>query len=255
MSKLLLDLGAACAAQQGETIAKLQTKRVEVDEILSFVGMRAANVTPDAPEGSGDVWTFVALDSDSKLCICWMVGSRGTEAATNFLAAVEARLARRAQPTTDGHARYLNAVPAAFEGFVDYTQPVKRYAADPATEHRYSPTKCIGCDKVREIGAPNRNLKLTDTVKRQSLNMRMSIRRFTRLTNAFSKKIEQHCAATALNFAHYNLCRPHVSFRTERNNRVTPAMAAGLNGRQWRIEDLLALLPKVGHKGRRLRKG
>lgn len=254
VNKLLLDLGAACAAQQGETIGKLQTQRVEVDEIWSFVGMKQANVTPDAPEGSGDVWTFVALDADSKLCISWMVGSRDTETATNFLTDVEARLARRVQLTTDGHAMYLNAVPAAFDGFVDYAQLVKRYGADPAAEHRYSPAKCIGCDKVREIGAPKRDLISTSYVERQNLTMRMSIRRFTRLTNAFSKKIEQHCAAIALHFAHYNLCRPHASLRTERNNRVTPAMAAGLEKRQWQIEDLLALLPEVEHKGGRPQK-
>lgn len=222
VNKLLLDLGAACAAQQGETIGKLQTQRVEVDEIWSFVS--------------------------------WMVGSRDTETATNFLTDVEARLARRVQLTTDGHAMYLNAVPAAFDGFVDYAQLVKRYGADPAAEHRYSPAKCIGCDKVREIGAPKRDLISTSYVERQNLTMRMSIRRFTRLTNAFSKKIEQHCAAIALHFAHYNLCRPHASLRTERNNRVTPAMAAGLEKRQWQIEDLLALLPEVEHKGGRPQK-
>jgi len=253
VNKLLLDLGAACAAHQGETIGKLQACRVEVDEIWSFVGMKQANVSPNAPEGSGDVWTFVAIDADSKLCISWLVGSRDFETALNFMTDVESRLARRVQLTTDGHAMYLEAVDRAFDRNVDYAQLVKRYGASPEAETRYSPAKCIGADKVREIGSPKRELISTSYVERQNLTMRMSIRRFTRLTNAFSKKIEQHCAAIALHFAYYNLCRPHSSIRTERNNRVTPAMAAGLEKRQWKIEDLLALLPEVTHTGGRPR--
>jgi IS1 family transposase len=251
VNKLLLDLGAACAAQQGESIGKLQTKRVEVDEIWSFVGMKQANVTEDSPENVGDVWTFVAIDADSKLCVSWLIGSRDTETATNFLTDVEGRLARRVQLTTDGHAMYLNAVDRAFDRNVDYAQLVKRYGADPNAEHRYSPAKCIGCDKSREIGRPNPALISTSYVERSNLTMRMSIRRFTRLTNAFSKKLEQHCAAIALHFTYYNLCRPHSSIRTKGNNRITPAMAAGLEKRQWKIEELLALLPPVEHRGGR----
>jgi len=251
VNKLLRDLGAACAIQQGETIGKLQTKRVEVDEIWSFVGMKQANVDEDLPENVGDVWTFLALDADSKLCISWMVGSRDTETATNFLTDVEGRLARRVQLTTDGHAMYLEAVDRAFDRNVDYAQLVKRYGASPESEHRYSPAKSIGCENSREIGRPNPALVSTSFVERQNLTMRMSIRRFTRLTNAFSKKLEQHCAAIALHFAYYNLCRPRSSVRTKGNNRVTPSMAAGLEKRQWKVEDLLALLPPVEHKGGR----
>lgn len=252
VNKLVLDMGATCAAQQGENIGKLQTRRVEVAEIWSFVGMKQASVTEDSPENVGDVWTFVAIDADSKLCISWMVGSRDTGTAANFLTDVESRLARRVQLTTDSHAIYLEAVNRAFpEHDLDYAQLVKRYGQSPEAEKRYSPAKCIGCDKKREIGRPDPAKVSTSYVERQNLTMRMSIRRFTRLTNAFSKKLEQHCAAIALHFAYYNLCRPHSSVRTKGNNRVTPAMAAGLEKRQWKVEDLLALLPPVEHKGGR----
>ena len=233
VNKLLLDLGAACAIQQGETIGKLQTKRVEVDEIWSFVGMKQAQVTEESPENVGDVWTFVAIDADSKLCISWMIGSRDTETATNFLTDVEGRLANRVQLTTDGHAMYLNAVLGAFDGFVDYAQLVKRYGADPAAEHRYSPAKCIGCDKLREIGKPNPALISTSYVERSNLSVRMGIRRYTRLTNGYSKKIEMHVAATALFVAHYNFVRRHATLR------VTPAMEAGLEQTMWSVGDLL----------------
>jgi IS1 family transposase len=156
----------------------------------------------------------VAIDADSKLCISWLIGSRDTETATNFLTDVESRLASRVQLTTDGHAMYLEAVDRAFSRNVDYAQLVKRYGPTPEGEHRYSPAKCIGCEKSREIGRPNPALVSTSYVERQNLTMRMSIRRFTRLTNAFSKKIEQHCAAIVLHFAYYNLCRPHSSVRS-----------------------------------------
>ncbi len=180
-----------------------------------------------------------------------MVDSRDTETATNFLTDVEGRLARRVQLTTDSHAMCLNAVDKAFDRYVDYAQLVKRHGADPAAEHRYSPANCIDCDRSREMGNPKRDLISTSYAERSNLTMRMSIRLFTRLTNAFSKKLEQHCAAIALHFACYNQCRPHTSLRTERNNRITPAMAAGLEKRRWKIEDLFALLPAVVHKGGR----
>jgi IS1 family transposase len=252
VNKLLLEMGSACAAHQGERIGRLQTKRVEVDEIWSFVGMKQAQVTRDhAGENVGDVWTFVALDADSKLCISWMVGSRDIETATNFLSDVESRLDRKVQLTTDGHAMYLSAVDEVFGKFVDYAQQVKHYGSTAESEHRYSPAKCTGCDRTPMIGTPNKRLISTSYVERQNLTMRMSIRRFTRLTNAFSKKLEQHTAAIALHFAYSNLCRPHLSLRTDKNTRITPAMAAGLEKAPWTVEQLVGLLPATVHSGGR----
>lgn len=253
VNKLLLDLGSACAVMQGERLVNLPSKRIQVDEIWSFVGMKAANV-PDERKGElgvGDVWTWVALDADNKLAVSWLVGTRDAGAATDLLIDVQSRLANRVQLTSDGHGAYLLAVSNTFGIDVDYAMLVKLYGAAPDAETRYSPGKRIGTERTTVVGCPDPEHVSTSYVERQNLTMRMRIRRFTRLTNAFSKKLEQHICAVSLHFAYYNFCRPHGSLRTARNNRVTPAMAAGVTDRQWTITDLLALLPPVEHKGGR----
>lgn len=238
---------------QGENLVDLPCQRIEVDEIWSFVGMKAANV-PEERRGelwTGDVWTFVALDPDSKLAASRLVGDRGAGAATEFLIDVQRRLANRVQLTSDGHGVYLNAVANTFGIDVDYAMLVKHHGADPEGDKRYSPAKCLGTEKSKVVGCPDPSKISTSAVERSNLTMRMSIRRFTRLTNAFSKKLEQHICAVSLHFAYYNFCRPHLSLRSKRSNRITPAMAAGVTDRQWSVEDLLALLPEVENRGGR----
>lgn len=245
VNKLLLDLGGACYAFQYETIRNLRSKRVQCDEIWSFVAMKQANVPAERKGefGVGDAWTFTAIDADSKLCISWLVGPRDAGSATEFMQDVAARLTDRVQLTTDGHKMYLAAVEDAFGQGVDFAQLVKHYGAAPeGPEVRYSPAVCTGTSVNAVQGCPDAEHVSTSFVERANLTMRMSIRRFTRLTNAFSKKIEQHNAAIALHFLHYNFCRPHLSLRTERNNRVTPAMAAGIAKAPMTLEEVVGLL-------------
>jgi IS1 family transposase len=203
----------------------------------------------------GDVWTFTAICADTKICPTWLVGARDGFNAELFMRDLESRLAERVQLTTDGYTMYLEAVDRAFgiEG-VDYAMLQKKYGSDPEPQRRYSPAKCTGATKVEVRGNPEAEHINTSYVERQNLTMRMSMRRFTRLTNAFSKKIENHAAAVALHFAYYNFCRPHQSLRTKNNNRVTPAMAAGVTKRQWSVEDLVSLLPEAQHRGGRPKK-
>jgi|SRR5208283_1041689 len=239
IAKLLVELGAACAAYLDKALVSLPCKRVQVDEIWSFVGAKQKNVTAkmfDNGGFAGDAWVFVAIDADTKLVIDWLVGRRDAGFATEFLQTVSGRLSNRVQLTTDGHKMYLAAVPDAFGESVDYAQLVKVYGADPEGQKRYSPAQCLGAVKQTVIGEPDPKHVSTSYIERQNLTMRMSMRRFTRLTNAFSKKIENHIAALALHYMFYNFCRIHQTLR------VTPAMQAGIADHVWSLEDLLGLL-------------
>ncbi|MGA2589446.1 MAG: IS1 family transposase [Bryobacteraceae bacterium] len=238
IQKLQLELGAACSAYLDKTLRNLKSERVQIDEIWSFVGAKQKNVTPAlAAKGFvGDAWTFVAIDADSKLVISWMVADRNAATAKTFLDDVAGRLSKRVQLTTDGHKMYFQPVVEAFVGMVDYAQIVKVYGSDPEGEKRYSPAICVACEKNVMWGAPDRKHISTSYVERQNLTMRMSMRRFTRLTNAFSKKLENHVAALAIHYVYYNFVRIHQTLR------VTPAMAAGVTERLWSVEDIVRLL-------------
>jgi IS1 family transposase len=239
ISKLLVELGAACSQYMNETLVNLPCKRIQCDEIWSFVGAKDKNVPADkrGTFGIGSVWTWVAIDADTKLACSWLVGTRDTGCATEFIQYLAGRLAHRVQLTTDGHKPYLTAVADGFGEDIDYAMLVKIYGADPSEEKRYSPAVCTGCKKETKIGDPDPAHISTSYIERQNLTMRMSIRRFTRLTNAFSKKLENHIAALAIFYMHYNFVRIHQTLR------ITPAMAAGVTHRLWSIEDVIGLLP------------
>lgn len=236
--KLLVDLGAACACYQDETLRNLPCRRLQCDEIWSFVGAKDKNVPADKAGkfGAGSLWTWTAIDADAKLVPSFLVGTRDLGSAFTFISDLASRLRNRVQLTTDGHKPYLSAVEDAFGGDVDYAVLQRLYGADPAGEKRYSPATCIGsrCDIVQ--GDPDPKHISTSYVERQNLTMRMSMRRFTRLTNGFSKKIENHIAAVALYFMYYNFGRVHQTLR------VTPAMEAGISDHVWKIEEIVALL-------------
>jgi IS1 family transposase len=237
--KLWREIGEACIRYQDETFRNLTCKRLQVDEIWSFVYAKAKNVPAEMKGtfGVGDVWTFTAIDADTKLMPSFLVGSRDAGCATEFLQDLAGRLVNRVQLTTDGHKMYLAAVEDAFAGAVDFAQLIKVYGPTPTGDTRYSPPECLGTQKHAITGCPDEKHVSTSYVERANLTIRMSLRRFTRLTNAFSKKVENHTAALGLFHAHYNLCRIHKSLR------VTPAMAAGVTTRVWEIADLVALLP------------
>ncbi len=236
--KLLADLGAACSAYQDEAFVNLPCKRIQCDEIWSFVGAKEKNATEEQKEsGWGDVWTWVAIDADTKLVPTWFVGTRDASAAYHFMHDLAARLANRVQLTTDGHRAYLGAVEDAFGSEIDYAMLVKIYGNTPeGGEVRYSPAQCMGARKAVQNGKPEFKHISTSFVERQNLTMRMSMRRFTRLTNGFSKKVENHEHAIALHYMHYNFCRIHKSLR------VTPAMEAGVSDHVWTLGELIALL-------------
>jgi IS1 family transposase len=237
-SKLLVAMGTACAAYHDEHVRNVVSKRVQCDEIWSFVGAKQKNVTSEqVEEGMGDVWTWTALDADSKLIISYLVGQRGASWANAFMEDVASRVATRIQITTDGHRAHAEAVEGAFGMDVDYVMLIKIYGSD-SFDRRYSTGECIGTQTAVLSGSPDPRHISTSYVERQNLTMRMSMRRFTRLTNAFSKKIENHEAAIALHFMHYNFCRVHQTLR------VTPAMEAGISHHIWTVEELVALLPE-----------
>lgn len=244
VAKLLAEAGAACSAFHDEHVRGVHAQRVQCDEIWSFVGCKQKNVKPDADEWRGDVWTWTALDSDSKLAISYLVGGRDSDYAIAFMDDLCARLASRVQLTTDGHKAYLEAVEGAFGGDVDYAQLVKIYG-EPASrtdQRRYSPAVCTGARRDRIEGNPDMSKVSTSHVERQNLTMRMAMRRFTRLTNAFSKKIENHAHAVALHFMNYNFCRIHSSLK------ITPAMAAGMTDRLWDVDDIIKLVDNMHHQ-------
>lgn len=238
IAKLLIELGAACADYLNRSLVKLPCKRIQCDEIWSFVGAKQKNVTQAMAEKRicGDVWTWVAMDADTKLVCSWLVGQRNAECATEFIQDLANRLANRVQLTTDGLKVYLYAVIDAFADEIDYAILHKIYGAEPANEARYSPAKCMGCDKEEILGQPDPKHVSTSYIERQNLTMRMQMRRFTRLTNAFSKKIENHVASIALHYMHYNFCRVHQTLR------VTPAMQASIADHVWQINEIISLL-------------
>ena len=238
--KLLADLGPACARYQDEHMRNLRCRRVQCDEIWQFCYAKQKNVAQakNAPEGAGDVWTWVAIDADTKLIPSWLVGDRGLGSAYTFMHDLAERVSNRIQLTTDGHRVYLEAVESAFNLDVDYAMLQKVYGADPDAARRYSPASIRGCSTDIVTGAPNPKHVSTSFVERQNLTMRMSMRRFTRLSNGFSKKIENHAHAVALHFMHYNFARIHRSLR------VTPAMEAGVSNHVWSLEGIVGLLEK-----------
>ena len=239
--KLLVELGDACQSYADEHLRNLPCKRLQVDEIWAFCYAKAKNVPAEKKGkfGYGDVWTFCAIDADTKLVPSWLVGSRDVGCATELMQDLAGRLANRVQVTTDGLKAYVSAVEEAFGGDVDFAQLHKIYASVPnGPETRYSPAECKGCEKRVVTGSPDRKHVSTSYVERQNLTMRMSIRRFTRLTNGFSKKVENHTAHVAIHFFHYNFCRQHMSLKAR-----TPAQAAGVDARRWSTEDMVRLLP------------
>jgi IS1 family transposase len=236
VTKLLADLGKVCAAYHDVNVRNVPSKRVQCDEIWSFVGAKQKNVSMEQmEEGWGDVWTWTAIDADSKLIVSYLVGQRGAAWAREFMEDVASRVASRIQITTDGHRAYAEAVEGAFGMDVDYAMLIKIYGAD-SFDRRYSTGDCIGTQTAVLSGSPDPKHISTSFVERQNLTMRMGMRRFTRLTNGFSKKIENHEAAIALHFMHYNFCRVHKTLR------VTPAMEAGLAHHVWTVEELVRLL-------------
>jgi IS1 family transposase len=237
ISKLLLQLGAACTQYQDATLRNLHCRRLQCDEIWSFVGGKDKNITDEQKQnGLGSIWTWTALDADTKLIASWLVGSRDSQSAYEFMQDVAGRLRGRVQLTTDGHRPYLEAVEAAFGIDIDYAVLQKIYGQDANPEKRYSPAVCLGCDVKEITGTPDPRHISTSYVERQNLTMRMSMRRFTRLTNAFSKKVENHAAAIALYFMYYNFGRIHQTLR------VTPAMEAGVANHVWSVEEIVTLL-------------
>lgn len=237
VTKLLIDAGLACANFHDEVVREVPAQRVQCDEIWSFNAAKQKNVPnmKRAIEGAGDVWTWTALDADSKLIVSWHVGDRSQHTGISFMADLKARLANRVQLTTDGHRAYLSAV-AEVDLDADYAMLVKIFEPDVIGPGRYSPPRCVGAVKQTVRGNPDPDYISTSYVERQNLTMRMSMRRFTRLTNAFSKKFENHCHALALYFFFYNFCRVHKTLG------ATPAMAAGVTDRIMKMEDMVSLI-------------
>lgn len=238
VTKLLVDVGIACQLFHNKMVVDVASKRVQCDEIWSFVYAKEKNA-PENMDNVGDVWTWTAIDADSKLIIDFFVGQRDAESANTFMNNVAIRLKNKVQLTTDGLKAYLEAVYDSFGSRIDFAQLVKLYGGNNdnqgTTEKKYSPAECTGAKKTVIIGNPDENHISTSYVERQNLTIRMSNRRFTRLTNAFSKKIDNHCHALALHFVYYNFVRQHKTLR------VTPAMAAGLSKRFLSIEDIVKL--------------
>lgn len=239
VTKLLIDAGKACAAYHDEHVRDLCSKRIQVDEIWSFTFCKQKNVAraKAAPDQAGDTWTWTAIDADTKLIVSYLVGGRDSEYAMWFMDDLRGRLANRVQLTSDGHKAYLEAVSGAFGGDVDYAQLVKLYGNAPdAFKGRYSPAVCTGAKKVWVEGDPDPKHVSTSYSERSNLTMRMHMRRFTRLTNAFSKKVENHAYAVALHMMYYNFVSIHQKLR------VTPAMAAGVTDKLWEIKDIAKLV-------------
>jgi IS1 family transposase len=251
VAKLLEDAGEACAAFHFDAVRNVKAKRVQCDEIWSFCYAKEKNVAraKAAPADAGNVWTWTAFDSDSKMILSWMVGDRNAQTANFFMDDLAQRLANPVQLTTDGLHVYLDAVAGAFADDVDYAMLVKLYGEDPTPgpERKYSPGECVGAVKEPKIGNPDPRHISTSHVERQNLNIRMGLRRFTRLTNAFSKKIDNHIHALSLYFVFYNFVRTHKA------HKLSPAMAAGVSDRLWGMDDIIALIdaraPKPGPRG------
>jgi IS1 family transposase len=242
VTKLLVDAGNACSAYHDKHVRNVKVKRVQCDEIWSFCYAKSKNVRDaKAPaEGAGDVWTWTGIDPDSKLIISWAVGSRDADSAKSLMDDLAARLATRVQLTTDAHRAYLEAVEEAFGAEIDYAMLIKLYGASPESAvGRYSPAECIGIRKQAIEGLPDFDHISTSHVERHNLTMRMQMRRFTRLTNAFSKKLENHYHALSLYFVFYNFVRIHKTLK------VTPAMAAGVTDKLWAMDDIVRLVDEA----------
>lgn len=235
---LLVNIGEACQKFHDANVRGLACKRLEVDEVWNFCHCKQKNVPQEKRGhfGYGDVWTWTAVDADTKLIVGYLVGGRDGGYAAEFMRDVADRIITRIQLTSDGHKAYLDAVEDAFGGDIDYAQLVKVYGAERAGEARYSPPVCLAAERHPVVGNPEWDKISTSFVERQNLTMRMSMRRFTRLTNGFSKKVENMMHAVALNFMYYNFCRIHKTLR------VTPAMEAGLTDHVWELEELVGLI-------------
>jgi IS1 family transposase len=240
VAKLLADIGTACAAYHDKHVRNLRVRRLQCDEIWAFIGCKKKHATVEQKyQGWGDAWTWVAIDADTKMVVSYLVGGRDAGWAMEFMEDCASRVKGRLQLTTDAHGAYLKAVEGAFGLGVDYAMLHKIYGAPTDEEQRrYSPAKCIGSDMKTVIGYPDPEHVSTSYVERQNLTLRMQMRRFTRLTNGFSKKWENHGHAVALHYMHYNYCRIHQSLR------ITPAMQAGISDHVWDVEELIALVPK-----------
>ncbi len=240
--KLLREVGIACLDYQNNVMTNLPCKKIQCDEIWSFVYSKAKNV-PEKHNGDfgyGDVWTFTAIDADTKLVPSWLVGMRNADCALDFISDLKARLDNGVILTTDGHKMYLNAIEKVYGSEIDYAQLVKLYGQELEGEKRYSPAKCLGAEKQIIQGKPDEKDISTSYVERQNLSMRMGMRRFTRLTNAFSKKLENHVLAISLYFMHYNFVRTHKTLANPYPR--TPAMAAGLSNHIWTFEEIIKLI-------------
>jgi IS1 family transposase len=237
--RLLVDVGQFCAIYQDEKLRNLACRSIQADEIWAFVGAKQRHAKR---AGDGDIWTFTALDADTKLIVTWLVGQRTLENAHAFMQNLHSRLAKRVQLTTDAFTPYISAVEGAFgwQG-VDFSQLVKKYTGDPTG--RYSPPICVGAEPHTIMGKPDPAHVSTSYMERANLTLRMNARRFTRLTNAFSKKVENHAHAVALHFMAYNFCRPHGTLtKAKKGVHTTPAMAAGVTDHVWTIEEVLGLM-------------
>ena len=244
--KLLAELGSACLDYQDAAMRNLPCQRLECDEIWEFCYAKEKNVPAEhkGEFGYGDVWTWTCVDADTKLVPCWYVGRRDGEAAADFIASLRSRLTNRVQLTTDGHKAYLEAVEGAFGADIDYAMLIKLYGPEPKeAQRRYSPADCIGTEVKVIQGDPEKAHISTSYVERQNLTMRMSMRRFTRLTNGFSKKVENHMHAISLHFMWYNFARPHKTL--SKPYPKTPAMAAGLTDHVWTAEEVVSLLDRA----------
>lgn len=248
VTKLLVDVGRACAKFHDENVQGLTCKRVQADEIWSFVYSKQKNVPEGMEDYAGDVWTWVGIDADTKLVMSYAIGGRDAEAANEFMLDIAKRIKNRMQLTTDGHQVYLDAVAGAFGSQIDFAQLVKVYGSSKEssnpTERKYSPSKLKAINKVPISGKPEEKHVSTSFIERQNLTMRMHMRRFTRLTNAFSKKVENHYHAISLHFVYYNWCKIHKTLR------VTPAMEAKLTKRVMTIEDIANLVTLEAPKTR-----
>jgi IS1 family transposase len=237
--RFLVEIGEVCEEYQDRVFRNLSCRRIQLDELWGFNYCKQKNVTTEIQSkvpGAGDVWLWVAIDAETKLVPCWKLGDRNGGTAYEFVRDLAARLSNRIQLTSDGHRVYLDAVESAFGSEIDYAMLVKLYGNDREAEARYSPAECIGCKEIRIIGRPDPKHISTSYVERQNWSVRTAMRRYTRLSNGFSRKIQNHAAAVALNYFAYNFIKIH------RTLRVTPAMAAGVTDRLWDAGDLVGLL-------------